>query len=602
MHHHAIGRFQPRAGIAAITFSLLCACGGSGETPPPAADTSRQTASQSSPGLPLAPLTVTGSVPGDSGNNASRDLQPAFIFSSLLRAASLSPDNFALFGADGPATPASIEVIDRVARLRPTARLLPQTRYTVRAEPGIQDQSGQSLVEPVQRSFTTADASWQALAPVPDGGFIARSQPAVAIDAKGNAWVAWAAGWPGNTSLYVSRFDALQGSWGQPMWMAGGKLCDVDEPQVAVDGSGNVVLVWRMRLSSKPNQVWVKRRSALTGTWDNGRILSNDEGSSNNHHDAMPRLAVRASGEVAVAWRRTSTEAVGMTGVYLAAGSATGGAWTAPTRIDNPDSTLDDGVASLVVALAPEPGRRLAVVWATEATSSNPMTVWASVFQSHAAWPWTPPNRLSSTETHQALDADITVDGAGAVYATWRDQGPSVPGAAYNRLWYARHDGSGWQGPRLITGANDQATGAHIASSSNPGQDATWVTWFDQGRRVMATRLRAGGPDTPRLIGNSPDPLNANQFSRHVVDPAGNVLAAWTTGSGTNASVMAARYVAGLGAWQTVRQLDQRTLDFPYTVALSISATGDAVAAWHGLVRDAWGVTVQTPLFARHFD
>lgn len=604
MHHTAPWRYSLHAGFAALTFSLLSACGG-GETPPPAADLSRQMARGSPPGTPLAPLAplaVTGSVPGDGGNNASRDLQPAFTFSSLLRASSVNPDNFALLGSGGPATPASIEVIDRMARLRPTARLLPQTRYTVRAAPGIQDRAGQTLAEPVQRSFTTADAIWKALTPVPDFGFIPKSKPAVAIDHKGNAWVAWASGRPGNSALYVNQFDAAQGSWGLPAYMGAGKFCDADEPQVAVDRSGNVVLAWRKQCGNERYQVWATRRSALTGTWEIGRALSNDEGTSNNHHNAMPRLAVRAGGEVAVAWRRTSVDSPGMTGVYLAAGSAAGGGWTAPVRIDNPDSTLDDGVASLAIALAPEPGRRLAVVWATEATSPDPRSVWASVLPSHAAWPWAAPTRLSGTESHQALDAGITMNGAGEVYAMWRDQGPSVPGAAYNRLWYARHDGNGWQGPRLITGADGQATGAHIAGSATPGQATTWVTWFDQQRRVMAAQLRANGPDTPRLIGNSPEPLDGNQFSRHVVDPAGNVLVAWTTGSGTAASVMAARYVARLDAWQAVRQLDQRPLAFPYTVALSVSATGDAVAAWQGVVRDAWGVPIQAPLFTRGFD
>jgi len=599
-------RCRPRAGIAAVSFSLLAACGGgAGESPPTTEQLSRQFASHAAPAAALAPLTVTGSVPGDGGNNAARTLQPAFTFSALLNAASLNADNFKLRAAsagDLP-TPASIQVIDRVARLQPEARLLPQTQYTVRAEPGIQDQTGQTLAEPVQRSFTTADASWKNLLPMPGPSVITGARPAVAIDGKGNAWAAWSSEVVGNDKLYVNHFDAARGTWSEPLWLGGGRLCEIGEPQLAVDGPGNAVLVWRMRCGSGGSgfhKIMTTRYSALTGTWGDTHVVSHDEGSSNQHHNAMPRLAVRAGGEVAVAWRRAGSGTAGGIGVYVAASSAQGGGWTWPIRIDDPATTIDDGVTSLAVALAPEPGRRMAVAWVSDRPGGK--ALWASVFQSHVAWPLVLPTRVSDTGADPALDAGVSIDGAGDAYAIWRRQGPAIPGDAYNSLWYARHDGNAWQAQRLIGGANDQAFGAHIAGNTNLGQPATWVTWFDQGRRVMATPLRAAGPDAPRLIGTSPDPLNANQASRHVVDAAGNVLVAWTTGLGVDARVMAARYVARLGTWQAVRQLDQRTLQAPYTVALAIGDAGDAVTAWQGLERDVWGVPVRSPLFVRRFD
>lgn len=535
-----------------------------------------------------APLTVTGSVPGDGGNTQPRNRQPSFTFSSMLNAASVNDGNFALRAGALP-VPSAIRVIDRVARLEPEAKLLPQTVYAVRAAPGIQDMLGQTLAEPVQRTFVTADAAWKETLQVPFTGLMTGPRVSVALDPKGNGWAAWSSA----GVVYVNRFDVASGAWSPPQAIAGNARLRIDEPQLAADAAGNAVLVWAQ--GSTRLALYGSRYSAATGSWETPRLISSDPHTTS---DAMARVVARANGQITVAWRRSDT------GVYVAAaGMDPQYGWSEPIRIDDPETDADNTVATLAIAVSPTPGGRAAIVWSSGQLFEN-SEVWVSEFNGLVPWPFARPRRLSSPGSSTDRDVGVSVDGAGRVHVLWRHDGatPSAP----NLLQFAHFDGSAWSAPRTLGSTTGFVSGAAIAGNTELGQqDATWASWFDNTGgtlRVMAARLRGGGADAPQVVGLPPAAsIDPNQRSALVVDRAGNVVVGWTSGTtGTEARVMAARYVARLNAWQTVRTLGQMPLGFPFTPTLAANAAGDVLLAWRAFSNDPFDPT--TPIFTKRFD
>jgi Bacterial Ig-like domain len=541
-----------------------------------------------------APLTVTGSIPGDGGNNVARTIQPAFAFSAPLNAASVTVSNFQVritpegFSSVGSAR----QVEGRLARLVPVAKLLPQTQFTVRARPGIMGIGGERLESLVQRSFTTSDASWKDSLPLPGAEGLTGTEPALVMDAQGGALAAWDAEGTGRGTLYVSRYDPASQTWGAPL-MLFDRAGSLGQQKIAMDYVGNAVLVWSYAPPSGYSGIWVTRYSPITGVWEAPKLLSID--TPLNYHDTMPALAVRANGDVAVAWRR------GGSGVYMAASSTfPQERWSVNWRVDDPGANSYDA-QSIGIAMTKQWGGPTAIVWAAQKADLSPDGVWVRVLPSHRPGSLTGPHLLSRDPGDNEMDARVAVGEWDDFYVLWRAQG--VGGSfGTGSQWYSRYDGQVWQTKRLASGAQDRTWGASLASNAESLVPATWATWMGTANRVMAARLTRDGPGPVQVVGQSPTTLNLNQSSRHVVDRAGNVLVAWTTGSGADARVMASRYVARLDAWQTVRQLDQGRLAFPYTVSLAINPSGDATAVWNGLVLDTLGQPLQTPMLARRFD
>lgn len=582
-----------RRGSALLSLAAVAACGG-GSTPAPArdeADTTPRSAHAQAQGAgqgaaPAAALTVTSSVPGDGGNTQPRNRQPSFTFSSVLNAASVNAGNFALAAGALP-EPSAIRVVDRVARLEPAARLLPQTTYTVRATPGIQDTFGQTLAEPVQRSFVTADASWKETLQLPFTGVPTGPEIAVAMDPKGNAWGAWTT----EGSIFVNRYDVNTGAWNTSV-IGGNSAFTIDGPQLAADGAGNAVVVWAQRY--RYHAVYASRYTAATGTWETPRLVSSD---SSNTHNSMARVVMRADGVITLAWRRAGA------GVFVStAGIDTQYGWSTPIRIDDPDTTTDNEVATLAVAVSPTPGGRAAIAWSTGHLFQN-AEVWVSEFGGSAPWPFARPRRLSVAGSVNDRDVGVSVDIAGHVHVLWRhDETPS--GGVGSMLQFAHFDGTRWSAPQLISSTLASFGGAAIATQTELGQQpATWVSWFGAGPRVMATRLRGTSVDTPQVVGVPPAAsLNSNQRTALVVDRAGNVVVSWTSGTtSAEGRVMAARRVARLGAWQAVRTLEQMPIDFPFTPVLAANASGDVLVAWKAYFAEPAQPTTM-PVYTKRFD
>ena len=118
------------------------------------------------------------------------------------------------------------------------------------------------------------------------------SQPQVALDGNGNALVVWTR-YNGNNNVIQLRRRSGSGDLG-PVQTLSGLGIDTYGPQVAIDRHGNAIVVWSGAEQAGPYRIQLRRRSA-SGTLGSIRTLY--PGGA-----AYPQLAMDTNGNALVVW------------------------------------------------------------------------------------------------------------------------------------------------------------------------------------------------------------------------------------------------------------------------------------------------------------
>jgi hypothetical protein len=143
------------------------------------------------------------------------------------------------------------------------------------------------------RRFTAA-GGWEPTVELSSSG----SQPQLAMDNAGSAFVAWTESDGTSTGIWTARFEKSK-SWMPPQRIssAAATLQDYSElPKIAFDGAGNAVAVWRKYLFSLKQMVVRANYYSNTDGW------GTDETISAMGHAGAPELAVSKSGHAIAVW------------------------------------------------------------------------------------------------------------------------------------------------------------------------------------------------------------------------------------------------------------------------------------------------------------
>ena len=172
-------------------------------------------------------------------------------------------------------------------------------------------------------AFATGQSggAWSAAAEVPGA---AGTSPSVAVDAAGNASLAW----KGPAQEIYFSYRPADGAWSNAVAVNTGPAgTAVDHPAIAVDPAGNAVIVWQdARGGSGDWDIYAVRRTA-SGAWsDNVRI---DDSASGNQ--TIPAAVVDAVGNAYAVW----SDARGGDGDVEFAYQPAGGAWARNLRVND---------------------------------------------------------------------------------------------------------------------------------------------------------------------------------------------------------------------------------------------------------------------------
>ena len=173
------------------------------------------------------------------------------------------------------------------------------------------------------RRYDATNDTWGTAVMISDSGDYAQL-PNIAIEPGGSAIAVWEEDdGIGGFNVRASRYSASGGSWSASVLLenaAGAAF----EPEVAMDVSGNGIVVWGQE--GAPGtftfDVQSNRYSAATDTWSGAELLELDAGDA-----FLPRVAINDNGDAIVGWEQEAVPFSFIYGARAAVYSATAGAW-----------------------------------------------------------------------------------------------------------------------------------------------------------------------------------------------------------------------------------------------------------------------------------
>jgi len=257
------------------------------------------------------------------------------------------------------------------------------------------------------------------------------SNPRVAVDPEGNAVVVWEqSDGPDSDSsiIFANRFAPGLG------WSGASQIVDdvqtTASPHVAIDASGNAMVVWEQIDATERSSIWSRRLPSDRGPPESAQPLElNDDG------DAFdPQIAIDRDGNAIAVWREQETED-GLFDILSNRYDPSSGTWgNLPTRV----ATQNMGDAQPPQIAMTDDGNGI-VVWAV---SGGPREgVWSSRYSIGSGWGEAV--SISAIGLGSVRHPRVAIDEEGNAIAVWvqfdgaRDRIWSSSYAA-NRGWGAR--------------------------------------------------------------------------------------------------------------------------------------------------------------------
>jgi hypothetical protein len=266
----------------------------------------------------------------------------------------------------------------------------------------------------VLAAYRPAGGAWQEALPVqsPQAGTRA---PGVVIDPNGRAVAVWAATSGSGWRVRASTRGA-DGSWSKPTALSGPDANGSIAPQLALEGSNDVLAVWS-RSTSNGSVIEAATMNAAKMMWSQAAPPFALK------HDALaPSLAVNKRGDGVIVW--TSSDQAGLS--VMASCRQAGGAWTAPVAVSG------TAAGGLTPRVALDARGQAVIVW-TQLLGGNSRVHAAGGPAATCTWSAA---RVLSRAGGDALTPTVALDnnGDGAVaWARYNGQTFVVQSAGYDR-------------------------------------------------------------------------------------------------------------------------------------------------------------------------
>lgn len=326
--------------------------------------------------------------------------------------------------------------------------------------------------------------------------YIAGTSPELVVDSEGNAIVIWE-GWGNNDyDILAARFDSSSGTWSESAAIetgAGG----ANSPQMAVDGEGNAIAVWK-QYDGTTRSIFANRYNRAAGQWEREQLLETQSGLA-----AAPHVAMNSLGDAMAVWEQREETAYS---IYASRYDSVLGVWGPSEKIES--GSIDAVLPRVVMQ---EDGGAVAL-WAQTYIFFNKFNA--------SSGQWGVEGSLSSGE-HGADHPQIAADPAGTLHTVWRQFDDHSIDHYASRL---ENGSEAWSPPERIEDVNAPIWD-HARIAADPSGNAM-VVW-EEGNDIYAVyykkALRTWSP-CERL-----DLLDGVAQSPGVAfSPKGDAMAVWS--------------------------------------------------------------------------
>jgi len=399
----------------------------------------------------------------------------------------------------------------------------------------------------------TALAAPTWLAPSVVGAAVEEAEgPRVAVDATGDAVVVWTASTGGGEVVRGSSRPA-GGSWSAPTELSPPGGGGVEWPVVAIDPEGDTVAVWTATVGAEKVIEAVSRPAG--GSWSPPAVVSTGGGLSSE-----AQVAIDAQGEAVAVWDQSAA------GKEFVRSSSrpSGGAWSAPVDV----SLTGSGVSEPTVGVDAD-GDAVSVWGYYDGTNH--------IIQSSTrppGGPWSAPVGVSPPG-EDPEELSLEVDPRGDAVAVWENYlglGALVAGAY-------RPSGGPWSASSVLSAPAEVAFEPTVAIGATGEAAVVWNAEGGTGALVRAvTRPADGSWSTPLDVSAAGENTLGPEVA---VEPGGNAVAVWSLVDGMGSALQAATMPAPGAGWSPPVQVSAHAAGFDQ-VALAADAEGDALAVWEG--------------------
>jgi phosphoheptose isomerase len=229
-----------------------------------------------------------------------------------------------------------------------------------------------------------------------------QTEPSVAMDASGNFIIAWQSfGQDGNNEgIYAKRYNSSGVVQGSEFHVSTYTTSNQDLPVVAMDTSGNFVIVWESAQDGSGNGIYGQRYNS-SGVAQGGEFRINTTTADQQQNPAVTMLA---GGGFVVTWQSMAQDG-SFDGVYMRQYDASGTALTGETLVNTTTTGYQD-----VPSIASDEKGHLVVVWHGDGTGDSDGVFMRRYL--YAAAPVITPTGYSGTYVENAgaiYDAGATV-------------------------------------------------------------------------------------------------------------------------------------------------------------------------------------------------
>ncbi|MCI5145379.1 MAG: hypothetical protein D3923_07570 [Candidatus Electrothrix sp. AR3] len=371
------------------------------------------------------------------------------------------------------------------------------------------DQSLLLTMPPILAQHNSAEKSWGTPEPL-SGELEVGEQSIFSVevekDSEGNGFAVFGEwGGPITYTACTRRYEMGIG-WKNADCFGGQEDTSSAPSDIAIDASGNAMMVWRQNDDPHIPDVWAKRYEVGVG-WNEPEILEIEEAG----WAVSPRVGMDLLGNAVVVWAQSD----GTRYNIMANRYVVGVGWGTAELIE-----IDElGDAKFPHVAVDSTGNAVAVWEQSDGVRKN---IWSNRYVVGVGW-----GTAELIETDNSGDAEspqLGVDAAGNAFVVWQQ----FDGTRKN-IWANRYGaGSGWGTAELIeTDNSGDAEGPQIVV--NTAGDAIAVWWqidSKYNKNIMANRYAAGeGWGAAELVENSD--LDNGYYPKVGMDPSGRALVIW---------------------------------------------------------------------------
>jgi len=254
--------------------------------------------------------------------------------------------------------------------------------------------------------------------------------PQVAMDANGEALVAWQQSDSARFQIFLSEYR--NNSWTHPASLSDNISLNryAASPQVAMDGNGNAMVVWYQDDGTTDcggagcNQIFVSEYR--NGSWTHPASLT-DNISPDGESVGFPQVAMDGNGNAVVVWPQDdgTTDCGGSACTQIFVSEYRNGSWTHPA--DLTDNISPDGSDAYNPEVAMDANGNALVGWrqkdgTTDCGGAGCYQIYVSEYRNGS---WTHPADLTdniSPDGHDAFIPQVAMDANGNAVVVWRQK------------------------------------------------------------------------------------------------------------------------------------------------------------------------------------